>query len=385
MTRKRVAIAGIGYSSIHRGNSPAVEDLTVAAAIAALADAGLRPAAVDGIFEYQYAADAPVTNWLQRTLGTGDLSAYCDVGASGASGMAGVSAAYQALIAGECEVALAYRSIQQGRAGTGAFETLNQVPPGSSMFHEELLSPYGAFGIIVQIALKMQRRAAVLGGRPEDYGHIAINARRWSALNERAVLRSPMSMDDYLGARMLADPLRLLDCDYPVSGSCALVLTTEERARDLCQPLVLIDSHATATGAGDWVFGPDFLDGGTLTCAERLWRKASIGRDDINLAGLYDGFTYMTLSWIEALGFCRAGEAGAWLEEGRTIGPGGRLPLNTSGGHLAEGRLHGLSHLAEVVLQLRGQAGSRQVPGASAAVVTNSHGPAVAAMILRRD
>jgi acetyl-CoA acetyltransferase len=231
----------------------------------------------------------------------------------------------------------------------------------------------------------MQRRNALLGGKPEDYGLIALNARKWSVFNERAVMRKPLTMDDYLASRFLAEPLRLLDCDYPVSGSTAIILTTAERARDLPHPLVVVDSHATATGDGDWLFGPKFYTGGLERCAERLWARASVTRNEIDLLGLYDGFTLMTLSWIEALGFCGPGEAGGWLEGGRTINPGGRMPLNTSGGQLAEGRLHGLSYVSEAVLQLRGGAGERQVPNARTAAIGVSFGPAVAGLVIRRD
>jgi acetyl-CoA acetyltransferase len=148
---------------------------------------------------------------------------------------------------------------------------------------------------------------------------------------------------------------------------------------------VVIDAHASATGDGDWLFGPLFMTGGLPRCAERLWARASIGIGEIDVLGLYDGFTLQTLDWIEALGFCKPGEAGDWLDGGRTINPGGRFPLNTSGGQLAQGRLHGMSYMTEAVSQLRGHAGKRQVPNAKTAVIGVSYGPSVSALILRRD
>jgi acetyl-CoA acetyltransferase len=381
---RRVAIAGIGYSEVYRGQSPAAENLTIDAARAAIADAGLKPAEIDGIFEFQYAGDSPVTIWLQRTLGTGDLQAYGDIGATGQSGAAALIYAIAAVGAGDCEAAIAFRTVQQSMANQGHFTTRTHCSPGGSAFHDEFLAPYGSFNIIPTIGMRMQRRAAVLGGKPEDYGLIALNARRWASMNERAVMRKLLTMDDYLASRLLCDPLRLLDCDYPVSGSCAIVVTTEERARNLRQPVVIVDSRATATGDGDWIFGPNFMEGGTTKCAERLWARASVGVNDIDVAGLYDGFTYMTLTWLEALGFCKPGEAGDWMDGGRRIGPGGQLALNTTGGQLAEGRLHGLSFVAEATHQLRGQAGNRQVPDAKAAVVCTSFGPGVAGLVLLR-
>jgi acetyl-CoA acetyltransferase len=164
------------------------------------------------------------------------------------------------------------------------------------------------------------------------------------------------------------------------------VLTTAERARDLRKTPVLIDAFAYGTGGRpDWVFGEDFIYGGTLAAAKTLWSRTSLKPADVDVAELYDGFTHITISWIEALGFCGLGEFGGWVDGGRTIGPGGALPLNTHGGQLAEGRLHGLAHVGEAVLQLRGECGVRQVPGAKVAVVTNAHGPQAGALLLRPD
>ena len=210
-----------------------------------------------------------------------------------------------------------------------------------------------------------------------------MNARKWSALNPRAVLREPILMNDYLQSRMIVDPLRILDCDYPINGAVASVITTTERASDLRQRPVLVDSMSFGTGAKvDWVFGENYLYGGTIACAERLWEKSAFGPDDVDVAELYDGFTTVTLQWIEALGFCDVGEFGDWVGDGSRIGPGGDLPLNTAGGQLAEGRLHGMSFLCEAVLQLRGQCGVRQVPDARVALVASGLYPQCSAMVL---
>ena len=200
------------------------------------------------------------------------------------------------------------------------------------------------------------------------------------------MLRQPLTMDDYLSSRPVADPLLVLDCDYPVDGACAVVLTTRERAADLPHRTVVVDSLAYGTGGEpDWLYGGDFLFGGTRPCADRLWSRASVGPADVDVAQLYDGFTHITISWIEALGLCGIGEFHDWVGDGSRIGPGGDLPLNTHGGQLAEGRLHGLAFLAEAVAQLRGACGVRQVDGADVAVVANAHGPQSGAMVLVGD
>jgi acetyl-CoA acetyltransferase len=148
---------------------------------------------------------------------------------------------------------------------------------------------------------------------------------------------------------------------------------------------VLIDAYSYGTGGNPdaaWAFGDDFLATSTQGCADRLWARSDFTADDIDVAQIYDGFTHITVSWIESLGFCGRGDFADWADNGTTIGPGGSLPMNTSGGHLAEGRVHGLQFLTEGVLQLRGQCGTRQVPGASTAVVTNAFGSQTGAMVI---
>ena len=386
MTARRVAaLAGVGWSQVFRGEGPDVETLTAEACLEALRDSGVRAADIDAIFEYQVGIESPKCHYVQRLLGTGDLAVYTDIMGSGASGFAGVVAALSAIESGACETALVFRSMQQqaGNTGSAAGDPVPQA--GGSPLHEELVAPYGMFGIIPATALRMARRAHEYESRPEHYGYIAINARRWAALNERAMQRKQITMDEYLQSKLLCDPLRLFDCDYPVSGSCALIITTLERARDLRQRPLRVAAHAQSTGGGDWIHAPDFLHGGAPKCAERLWQRSGLKPADIDLAQVYDGFTYSVLTWIEALGFCGLGEGGDWLEQGRRIGPGGALPLNTNGGQLAEGRLHGLSSVGEAMLQLRGTAGARQVPDPATAVVTVSWGPQCAGMILLRD
>jgi acetyl-CoA acetyltransferase len=380
----RVAIVGIGFSSTFRGEGPDVETLTAHACLDALADAGMDASDIDGIFEYQIANESPKCLYVQRLLGTADLAAYADIMGTGASGFAGIVAAVAALQSGACEAALVFRSMQQAAGNTGSASGDPQPQAGSSPLHDELVAPYGMFGIIPATAMRMCRRQVEYGTRPEDYGHIAINARRWAALNERALQRHPISMEEYLASKRLCDPLRLLDCDYPVSGSCALILTTLERARDLRHRPVRVVAVAQASGDGDWIHGHDFLHGGAPRCAQRLWQRSGIKAADVDFAQLYDGFTFSVLTWIEALGFCGVGEAGEWIDEGRRINPGGQMPLNTNGGQLAEGRLHGLSAVAETVSQLRGTCGPRQVLDAETAVVTVSWGPQCAGMVVAR-
>jgi acetyl-CoA acetyltransferase len=385
--RREAAVVGVGRSAVTRGESAPVESLALDACRNALADAGLRPSDIDGMFEYQFGWDSPDCVYVQRALGIPDLAAYADLGSMGPSGLAGALAATAAVASGQCETALVFRAITQEAGNTGSARTGGGGASAAGMISSfQFTMPYGYFPIIPAIGMMMRRRIDEHGGSVEDYGLIALNARKWAAMNEWAVMRDPLTMDDYLNSRILADPLRLLDCDYPVSGASAVVITTAERAGDLSKPPVVIDASAYATGPqADWLQTDDFVFGATRRCADRLWSRASVSAREVDVAELYDGFTHITISWIEALGFCGIGEAGEWLDGGRRIGPGGELPLNTHGGQLAAGRLHGLAHLGEAAQQLRGECGERQVPDPRVAVVTNGHGPQCGAMVLRRE
>ncbi|MDP3892735.1 thiolase family protein [Nocardioides sp.] len=345
-----------------------------------MGDAGVQPSDIDAIYEYP-AMGTEMAVEVQRMLGIPDLAAYGDIYGTGPSGLAGALAAVMAVQSGACEMALVFRSVdrewgqQSGKA---------VIPPAAGPAQFQM--PYGDFGgIIPAMGMKKQRRIHEFGGGEEQYGYVSINARRWAALNPRGVLRGQIDMDDYLGSRLIADPLRLLDCDYPVTGACATIITTDERAADLAQRPVYVDAIAHGTGSRpDWTFTDDFLYGGTRSCSERLWAKSAVAPADVDVAELYDGFTHITISWVEALGLCGIGEFADWVDAGKRIGPGGAMPLNTNGGQLGEGRLHGLSFLNEAVVQLRGTAGGRQVPHAEVAVVANAHGPQCGAMTLVR-
>jgi acetyl-CoA acetyltransferase len=375
-----VAVVGVGYSALSRVGEPAPRRLTFDALSAALDDAGLTGADVDGIFEYKFGPESPTAQEAARLIGAPDLAAFADIMASGPSGLAGSLAAAMAVASGVCETAVGFRCITRNAGYMGGV-----VGGGEEVTDQwQYLTPYGyAAGIIVNMALTKRRWLAQYGRTEADFGQLAVNARRWAGLNPRAVLREPLSMDDYLGSRTVADPLRVLDCDYPVNGAVASVFTTVERAKDLRQKPVVIDSMSYGTGREvDWVFGADYLYGGTIPCADRLWARSSVTAADVDVAQVYDGFTMVAAQWIEALGFCPIGEFGPWVGDGSRIGPGGELPLNTAGGQLAEGRLHGISFLNEAVLQLRGQCDERQVDGAEVAVVASGLYPQCGAMAL---
>lgn len=380
-----VAAVGVGYSALSRGDDPDHRRLTLDACRGALADAGLAPGDLDGIVHFTHSSDsleAPDTSYVQRVLGITNLGYFMDLTRTGPSGVGPPMAAVLAVASGVAETVLSYRTLPQREGHNGGISR----PPTDIRGPGQFTVPYGhAAGILANYALKKRRRMHESGAGAEEYGLIAINARRWAALNPRAVMKQPLTMDDYLGSRVIVDPLLLLDCDYPINGSCAVIFTTEERARDLPHAPVLVDSLSWGSGPGsDFVFGEDLLYGGSLECAKNLWRHSSFEPADIDLLQLYDGFTHLPISWTEALGICGRGEFSEWADAGRTIGPGGTMPINTSGGMLAEGRIQGIGLVAEAVTQLRGEGDERQVPDARVAVVAGGGSNDCGALVLHR-
>lgn len=380
MLGRKVAIVGVGYSSFSRGGATAPERLALDACRAAIADAGLTPAGVDAILQYSAGPESPNCHYVQSSLGIPDLAYFMDL-SSGPIAVGSVIAASMAVASGTCETALVFRTMTQAIGKTGVIGRARPSRPGDVA--AEFMQAVGYGGAMQHAAIGMRQRMSMFGTTAEDYGAIAVNARRWSSQNERAVQRSFITMEDYLSARFVSEPMRLLDCDYPINGASACILTSSERAADLPQTPVSIDAYALATGkAADWFQTPDIMFGAMPECAARLWSRSSFRPADVDVAEIYDGFTHLTMSWIEALGLCPRGEFHHWVDGGRRIGPGGTLPLNTNGGQLAEGRMHGLGLLNEAVLQLRGQCGSRQVTDARVALVSNADGPLPGAMIL---
>lgn len=221
------------------------------------------------------------------------------------------------------------------------------------------------------------------GTTKEQLGWLAINSRRNAALNPLATYRDPLSMDDYLAARMISDPFGLLDCDVPVDGSVAFVVSTADAAADCGRP-VRVEACGGSAGLGGWDQRPDYPKMASTDAAAEMWDRTDLKPVDVDLAELYDGFTFLTFAWLEALGFCSDGEAGPFVEGAARIALDGELPVNTYGGQLSAGRMHGNWVLHEACLQLRGEAGERQVVKHDVAAVSNGGGPIAGCMLLTR-
>jgi acetyl-CoA acetyltransferase len=225
------------------------------------------------------------------------------------------------------------------------------------------------------------------GATAEDFGAVAISQRWYAERNERALMREPLTLADYLASRWIVEPLRLFDCCLETDAAVAVVVTSTERARDLRRVPVTISG--AMWGSGHTLFSnrrPDLGVSGAAAASPRLWAQAGLGPADVDVAELYDAFTPLVLLQLEDYGFCAKGEAGAFVRAGETA-VDGALPTNTHGGHLSEGYVHGLNHLAEAVRQLRHESGARQVPGAEVALSTGQSGYVMgnsSALVLRR-
>jgi acetyl-CoA acetyltransferase len=192
-------------------------------------------------------------------------------------------------------------------------------------------------------------------------------------------------MDDYMGARPITSPFGLYDCDVPCDGSIAVIVSDAAVANDLPKPAVRIEAVGTQINERiSWDQGTLTHEPQVLGQAAHLWTRTGLKPPDVDLALIYDGFTFNAISWLEALGFCGLGEASEWLDEGRTIALDGELPVNPHGGQLAEGRTHGFGFIYEAVAQLRGDAAERQVANAKTAVVTTGGGTPSGVMLLQR-
>lgn len=372
---RRTAVVGYGISEITRDSDRSLSELTLQACRAALDDCGVDPQLVDGLATYpdQPFRGAPSTDGVDlvsvdHLLNHLDLARDVSWYAQISEGMiaSAIGEAVNALIAGVCDYALVWRAM---RRPPGEYGGWTDAAAGGD---DQFTAPYGLTSIIQTHAVAYQRYLHRFGADRLAMAALTTNSRRNANLNPHAVFRDrTLSVEDYERAPMIADPLCLFDCDVPVQGCAALVLTTDDRARDLAQPPAYVLSHAQQTSSRPPIPSPiymlmDHMDCGAST-ARKLWGRAGLGPADVDVAQLYDGFSPSTYYWLEAAGFCGEGEAPAFVQDGR-IALTGELPVNTFGGSLSEGRMHGMGHVIEAVRQVTGRAGPRQVEGAEVAV-----------------
>lgn len=385
---RHAIISGIGISRVGRKTGiPAVE-LTEEACAAAIADAGLEVSDIDGMASFGEINLATTREAIGMArpdyLGGGYDRGGLFNPVFGAAVTAGQGTARHVLV---------YRTVMSmGGAMTDSHSVVAE-DEGPTMVETMLplmgdmdpMMTHHAYSAANWIAMHCQRHMHEYGTTREQLGALAINSRRNAALNPRAALSTPITMDDYLSARIISTPFGLLDCDIPVDGAVAVVISHEDHADSCPNPPIRFEAIGGSTGPGQWFWRPDFPKMASADAAAEMWSRTDLTPADLDVAELYDGFTFLTLAWLEALGICGEGEGGPYLEGGERIALDGELPLNTYGGQLSAGRMHGYWILHEACLQLRGHAGDRQVAGdPEVAVVGGGGGPIAGAMLLTR-
>ena len=386
----RVAIVGGGYSTTGRRTGLTSRQLALQAGKAAMADAGMTPQDIDGVASlWSTAGPAPAGAEHVDAL---DIATMFGMPAlnyfatdPGAVFVAPAIEAVMAIQAGLCHTCITFRIIPQRLSASeimGGTESIPNEVRGDQQF----VQPFGAIMPVHTIAgLPMQRHMAVYGTTEEQFGAYVVGQRYHASLNEEAILRTPLTVEDYLNSRYITKPVRLLDCDYPVDSGSAVIFTTEERARDWKKKPVFVEAMAyTGLKSGGFEMQDDSLHGAPFHTADMLWSRTDLKPTDVDCAQLYDGFTIITFEWLEALGFCKEGEVGPFVEAGHTR-LGGSLPVNTDGGACNMGRRHGANFCIEATRQLRGECGVRQIPNAQVSVWANAAGPFAGAMLLTSD
>lgn len=348
------------------GEAPGLSsiDLAVTASVRALQAIGLKPSDVDGLFiglPDDYLSGLSFTEYLGIAPRLTDNNRT-----GGSSFLTHAIHAALALDAGLCDVALiAYGSNQRSGAG----KLVSSLRPSPYEGPYKLARPVGGY------ALAASRYMSQYGLKKEQLGAVALAARQWAQKNPEAFAREPLTMEDYLNARMVADPFSVRDCCLVTDGAAAVVMVRADRAKDLAQRPAYLLGGAAATWHKDITNMPDMTVTAASLSGPRAMAQAGVRPADIDVVQLYDAFTLNTILFLEDLGFCAKGEGGAFVEGGR-IAPGGQLPVNTNGGGLScvHPGMYGLFTMVEAAQQLAGSAGERQVEGARLALAHGNGG-----------
>ena len=383
----RVAAVGVGYSTTGRKTGLTSWQLAIQASKAAMADAGLSPDDIDGV-SLLWGVAGPEPDGLD-TVDPMDLGYMLGIkglnwfGTAGPSYIGPAVQGVTAIRAGMAHTVLTVRIINQRLTSS---EELSRAAKGGPIRiggDSQFTAPFGSVSPVFSIAgLPAQRHMDLFGTTEEQFGAHVVAQRLHASLNDDAIFREPITIEDYLDSRYIAKPVRLLDCDYPVDSASAVIFTAGDRARDTRSTPVFVESMAYSSVKYATM---ENIDDMSRNCpfhaANELWKRTDLKPADVDCAQLYDGFTIIVFQWLEALGFCGLGESGPFVESGHTR-LGGRIPVNTDGGACNVGRRHGANFCIESIRQLRGESGSRQVPGAEVAVWTNAVGPSGGAMLM---
>jgi acetyl-CoA acetyltransferase len=386
MSLPEAYISGVGQSEVGMKLPRPPLLLTLDAVREALADAGLDISQIDGVSTYpgrvpQMLGFSPVgADELIDALGI--HATWYAGGGEITSQLGAIVAAATAVKAGLARHVICFRTVYEA----GAMANPEEYPmprrdrvDGNSQW----TAPFNALSAACWVAQYAMRHVKQYGLTREQLAQIALTDRANAMRNPRAMVRDPLTMDDYMSARLISTPLCLYDCDRYTDASTVLIVSAADAVDEVTCTPIRIAAMAGSVDRLSWDQAPWMASYAT---GPALWEQTDYTAADVDTVQLYDGFSFLALTWLEALGFCEIGEGGQFIEGGKRIALDGELPLNTFGGQLAGGRLHGFGFALESVVQLRGQGGERQIPGdPKVAVATSGGGPLATALLLARD
>jgi acetyl-CoA acetyltransferase len=382
---RRAAVVGIGATEFSKDSGRSELRLAVEAVKAALDDAGLVPADVDGLVTFTMDNNPEIA--VAQALGMGDIKLFSRVHYGGGAGGGTMLQAAMAVATGVCDVVVVYRAFNE-RSGNrfGAGVQGRPALPNTESAAYAWYSPYGLVTPAQWVAMFARRYMHTFGATTEDFGRVAVADRFHASTNPAAwFYQQAITLEDHQNSRWIAEPLRLLDCCQESDGAQALVVTSAERARDLQQPPALIEAAAQGASKGQEMMTSYYRDDMTGLpemglVARQLWATSGLTPNDIQTAVIYDHFTPFVLTQLEEFGFCGRGEAKDFIvDEGIELG--GRLPINTNGGQLGEAYIHGMNGIAEGVRQVRGTS-VNQLPRVEHVLVTAGTGVPTSGLIL---
>ena len=384
---RAASVAGIGATEFSKESGRSELQLSAEATLAALADAGLTPGDVDGLTTFTMDNSSEIA--LARELGMGELRFFSRINYGGGAACATVQQAAMAVATGMADVVVAYRGFNE-RSGQrfGQVQNWAAAQVNTNGLDNAWTYPHGLSTPAATVAMQARRYLHEYGASAEAFGHVAVADRKHAATNPAAFFfERPITLEDHQASRMIADPLRLLDCCQESDGAVAIVVTSTERARDLKAGAVPIVAAAQGSAADQFVMTSYYREDLGIpeigVVGRSLWAQAGIGPTDVQTAVLYDHFTPYVLMQLEELGFCGRGEAPSFVADGG-IEVGGRLPVNTHGGQLGEAYIHGMNGIAEAVRQVRGSS-VNQVEDVEHVLVTAGTGVPTSGLVLGRD
>lgn len=381
----KAVIAGIGATDFSKNSGRSELRLAAEAVTAALDDAGLTPADVDGLTSFTM--DTNTEAAVARSVGIPDLKFFSRIHYGGGAACATVQQAAMAVATGVADVVVAYRAFNErsgmrfGQVNSGLVQQVNSSGTDNAFSYPHGLSTPAAF-----VAMVAQRYMHEYGATSEDFGRVAVTDRKHAATNPNAFFYGkPITLEEHQASRWICEPLHLLDCCQESDGGIAIVVTSPERAKDLKQKPAVIAAAAQGSGSDQYImtsyYRPELAGLPEMELVGRqLWDQAGLGPQDMDLAVLYDHFTPYVLMQLEELGFCGRGEAKDFIADG-AIDLDGSLPLNTHGGQLGEAYIHGMNGIAEGVRQIRGTS-VNQVSGVQNVLVTAGTGVPTSGLVL---